>query len=145
MASQLSSVHPLPSSQSGAGPPVQAPPAQVSCVVHASASLHASVLFAYVHPTVGSHASSVQTLPSLQFGGAPPIFDYKDMAYDRLDPNAVYSNPLPHVLILTAIVVGVATLSVGLALVVRIREAYGSIEDDTIAEADYSLELEKGV
>ncbi|WP_375549590.1 cation:proton antiporter subunit C [Oceanicaulis alexandrii] len=79
------------------------------------------------------------------FGGAPPIFDYKDMAYDRLDPNAVYSNPLPHVLILTAIVVGVATLSVGLALVVRIREAYGSIEDDTIAEADYSLELEKGV
>ncbi|WP_439637405.1 cation:proton antiporter subunit C [Oceanicaulis sp.] len=79
------------------------------------------------------------------FGGAPPIFDYKEMAYDHLDPNAVYSNPLPHVLILTAIVVGVATLSVGLALVVRIREAYGSIEDDTIAEADYSLELEKGV
>jgi multicomponent Na+:H+ antiporter subunit C len=67
------------------------------------------------------------------------------MAYDKLDPNAIYSNPLPHVLILTAIVVGVATLSVGLALVVRIREAYGSIEDDTLAEADYSLELEKGV
>lgn len=79
------------------------------------------------------------------FGGVPPIFDYKEMAYHQLDPNAVYSNPLPHVLILTAIVVGVATLSVGLALVVRIREAYGSIEDDTIAEADYSLELEKGV
>lgn len=79
------------------------------------------------------------------FGGAPPIFDYKEMAYHQLDPNAIYSNPLPHVLILTAIVVGVATLSVGLALVVRIREAYGSIEDDTIAEADYSLELEKGV
>ncbi|EAP89132.1 MAG: NADH:quinone oxidoreductase [Oceanicaulis sp.] len=79
------------------------------------------------------------------FGGAPPIFDYKEMAYDKLDPNAIYSNPLPHVLILTAIVVGVATLSVGLALVVRIREAYGSIEDDTLAEADYSLELEKGV
>ncbi|MCK6372452.1 MAG: cation:proton antiporter subunit C, partial [Gammaproteobacteria bacterium] len=38
----------------------------------------------------------------------------------------VYSNPLPHVLILTAIVVGVATLALGLALVVRIREAYGS-------------------
>jgi multicomponent Na+:H+ antiporter subunit C len=79
------------------------------------------------------------------FGGAPPIFDYKEMANHQLDPNAIYSNPLPHVLILTAIVVGVATLSVGLALVVRIREAYGSIEDDTIAEADYSLELEKGV
>jgi multicomponent Na+:H+ antiporter subunit C len=45
---------------------------------------------------------------------------------------ARYSNPLPHVLILTAIVVGVATLALGLALVVRIREAYGSIEEDEI-------------
>ena len=45
----------------------------------------------------------------------------------------VYSNPLPHVLILTAIVVGVATLAVGLALAIRIREAYGTIEDDHIA------------
>ncbi|ABI65182.1 MULTISPECIES: cation:proton antiporter subunit C [Maricaulis] len=51
-----------------------------------------------------------------------------------------YSNPLPHVLILTAIVVGVATLAVGLALVVRIREAYGTIEDDALNTADYSLE-----
>jgi multicomponent Na+:H+ antiporter subunit C len=47
-----------------------------------------------------------------------------------------YSNPLPHVLILTAIVVGVATLALGLALVVRIREAYGSIEEDQILEQD---------
>ena len=48
----------------------------------------------------------------------------------------VYSNPLPHVLILTAIVVGVATLALGLALVVRIREAYGTIEEDEILERD---------
>ena len=48
-------------------------------------------------------------------------------------------------LILTAIVVGVATLAMGLALVVRIREAYGSIEDVAIAEADYSQEIERGV
>ena len=47
-----------------------------------------------------------------------------------------YSNPLPHVLILTAIVVGVATLALGLALVVRIREAYGSIEEDEILEQE---------
>jgi multicomponent Na+:H+ antiporter subunit C len=47
-----------------------------------------------------------------------------------------YSNPLPHVLILTAIVVGVATLALGLALVVRIREAYGTIEEDEILERD---------
>ncbi len=48
----------------------------------------------------------------------------------------VYSNPLPHVLILTAIVVGVATTSLGLALVVRINEAYGTIEDDEILEQE---------
>lgn len=48
----------------------------------------------------------------------------------------VYSNPLPHVLILTAIVVGIATLALGLAIVVRIREAYGSIEEDEILAAD---------
>lgn len=48
----------------------------------------------------------------------------------------VYSNPLPHVLILTAIVVGVATLALGLAIVVRIREAYDTIEEDEILAAD---------
>jgi multicomponent Na+:H+ antiporter subunit C len=45
---------------------------------------------------------------------------------------SVYSNPLPHVLILTAIVVGVATTALGLALIVRIREVYGSIEEEEI-------------
>ncbi|MDE2889853.1 MAG: cation:proton antiporter subunit C [Gemmatimonadota bacterium] len=43
-----------------------------------------------------------------------------------------YSNPLPHVLILTAIVVGIATTSLGLALVVRIQEVYGTIEEQEI-------------
>ena len=47
-----------------------------------------------------------------------------------------YSNPLPHVLILTAIVVGVATLALGLAIAVRIRETYGTIEEDEILEQD---------
>ncbi len=50
--------------------------------------------------------------------------------------DVVYSNPLPHVLILTAIVVGVATTALGLALVVRIREAYGTIEEDEIDHED---------
>ncbi len=50
-----------------------------------------------------------------------------------------YSNPLPHVLILTAIVVGVATAALGLALVVRIKEAYGSVEEDEILAADKEL------
>ena len=48
----------------------------------------------------------------------------------------VYSNPVPHVLILTAIVVGIATTSLGLALVVRIHEAYGTIEEDDIQLQD---------
>ena len=47
-----------------------------------------------------------------------------------------YSNPLPHVLILTAIVVGVATTALGLALVVRIRSAYDTIEEDEIQQLD---------
>lgn len=50
--------------------------------------------------------------------------------------HVVYSNPLPHVLILTAIVVGVATTAVGLALIVRIREAYGTIEEDELEAED---------
>ncbi|MFA9459310.1 cation:proton antiporter subunit C [Thiohalorhabdus methylotrophus] len=47
-----------------------------------------------------------------------------------------YSNPLPHVLILTAIVVGVATTALGLALVVRIKERYGSVEEEDIHDLD---------
>ena len=57
--------------------------------------------------------------------------------------HAVYSNPLPHVLILTAIVVGVATLAVGLALIVRIREAYGTIEADEVRNIDIDVALEE--
>jgi len=48
------------------------------------------------------------------------------------DQSVVYSNPLPHVLILTAIVVGVATSAVALALIVRIYETYDTIEEDEI-------------
>ncbi len=65
--------------------------------------------------------------PGKLIGGTAPIV---------AEGHAVYSNPLPHVLILTAIVVGVATLALGLALVVRIREAYGSIEEDEILARD---------
>ena len=50
--------------------------------------------------------------------------------------NEIYSNPLPHVLILTAIVVGVATTALGLALTVRINKAYGSINEDENSASD---------
>ena len=56
-------------------------------------------------------------------GGTAPIL---------IDGITTYSNPLPHVLILTAIVVGVATTALGLAFVIRIRDAYGTIEEDEI-------------
>ncbi len=68
-------------------------------------------------------------------GGTAPIFP-TDMT---IDPQIVYSNPLPHVLILTAIVVGIATTSLGLALIVRIREAYFTIEEHEIAELESKL------
>lgn len=51
-------------------------------------------------------------------------------------PDEIYSNPVPQVLILTAIVVGIATLALGLAIVVRIQEEYGTIEEDEIRRID---------
>ena len=61
-------------------------------------------------------------------GGTAPILT--DNSHE------VYSNPLPHVLILTAIVVGVATTALGLALIVRINKSYGSINEDDISASD---------
>ncbi|HEY9079964.1 cation:proton antiporter subunit C [Magnetovibrio sp.] len=52
----------------------------------------------------------------------------------------IYSNPLPHVLILTAIVVGVATTALALALVVRIHHSYGTIEEDEIQVIEHGEE-----
>ena len=66
-------------------------------------------------------------------GGTAPILDG--------NPDTLYSNPLPHVLILTAIVVGVATTALGLALILRINEAFGSVEEDEIIAAKASQSL----
>jgi len=65
--------------------------------------------------------------PGKLVGGTAPIL---------AEGFTLYSNPLPHVLILTAIVVGVATLALGLALVVRIQECYGTIEEDEVLALD---------
>jgi len=68
-------------------------------------------------------------------GTAPVVVD---------DPTARYSSPLPHALILTAIVVSVSTLAVAMALVVNVKRAYGTVEDDEIRrmdEADAAREL----
>ncbi|WP_237064958.1 cation:proton antiporter subunit C [Microbulbifer guangxiensis] len=60
-------------------------------------------------------------------GGSAPILSQL---------TTVYSNPLPHVLILTAIVVGIATTALALALILRIRQAYGSVEEQDILAGD---------
>ena len=60
-------------------------------------------------------------------GGAAPI---------HVDGVELYSNPLPHVLILTAIVVGVASTALGLALILRIKVDYGTVEEDEIDAQD---------
>lgn len=70
-------------------------------------------------------------------GGTAPIFP-TDM---KVDPDVLYSNPLPHVLILTAIVVGVATTALGLSLIMRIHESYGTIEEDDLLAADRAAAL----
>jgi hypothetical protein len=67
-----SSVQPLPSSQFGGGPPWHVPPEQVSPVVHALPSLQLAVLGMCTQPLAGLHESSVQPLPSSQFGAGPP-------------------------------------------------------------------------
>jgi len=64
-------------------------------------------------------------------GGTAPILG---------DGIEVYSNPLPHVLILTAIVVGVATTALALALVVRIHHSFGTIEEDEIQVIEHDEE-----
>ena len=67
------------------------------------------------------------TFGKITGGTAPILTGYK---------NEIYSNPLPHVLILTAIVVGVATTALGLALVIKINASYGSIDEDEISASD---------
>ncbi|MBT8114657.1 MAG: cation:proton antiporter subunit C [Arenicella sp.] len=68
------------------------------------------------------------TMNKVEGGTAPIIRDGVAEQY--------FSNPLPQVLILTAIVVGVSTTALGLAIVVRIKEAYGSIEEHEVFKAD---------
>ena len=60
-----------------------------------------------------------------------------------VDGRTAYSNPLPHVLMLTAIVVGVATTALALALVVRIREYYETIEEDIVDAIEKRLQNEE--
>ncbi len=61
-------------------------------------------------------------------GGTVPI---------TLPPGELYSNPLPHALVLTAIVVSVSTMAVALAILINIKRAYGTVEEDEMEEAEH--------
>jgi multicomponent Na+:H+ antiporter subunit C len=63
-------------------------------------------------------------------GGTGPIFR------GAPEPGQLFANPLPQVLILTAIVVGIAVTALGLAIAIRIREEYGSVEEAEIRRLD---------
>ncbi len=77
-------------------------------------------------------------------GGTAPILIGDDHGAGEAGAEVLYSNPLPHVLMLTAIVVGVATMAMALALVVRIRETYGTVEEDEIQEQVLADEAAEG-
>ena len=71
--------------------------------------------------------------------GTAPIFPASSQGKVKADPEILYSNPLPHVLILTAIVVGIATTSLALALIVRIREQYDTIDEAGILKIENEM------
>lgn len=85
-----------------------------------------------VEPAPDAHGPAFETAPDAVHGAVDALHKAGE---------TIYTNPLPHVLILTAIVVGVATTAVGLALAVRIREAYGTIEEDELEAADEIAEF----
>ncbi|MCB9893976.1 MAG: cation:proton antiporter subunit C [Planctomycetes bacterium] len=66
-------------------------------------------------------------------GGTAPVLD-------KSVDNPVYSNPLPHALMLTAIVVGVATLAVAMAIIVNIRERYGTIDEQDLEQLEHETQ-----
>lgn len=103
-----------------------------------------AIILFYVSIAVKEEATIPIYLPEHDPHGSHPekLTDNNDSAVGTahtpmaLAPEAIkqYSNPLPHVLMLTAIVVGVATLGLALALCLRIYQGYGTIEEDVLLD-----------
>lgn len=106
---------------------------------HAEAVAHASGA-AHVEDAAHGAEEAAHHVAEAAHGAADQAHEAAHVAADAV-AEVVYSNPLPHVLILTAIVVGVATTAVGLSLAVRIREAYGTVEEDELDDMDYEAEF----
>jgi multicomponent Na+:H+ antiporter subunit C len=64
------------------------------------------------------------------YGGVPPVLDFTKISVEK----EIFVNPLPQVLMLTAIVVGIATMSVAMALIIRVKDKFYSVEEDVILE-----------
>ncbi|EMI16354.1 NADH-ubiquinone oxidoreductase chain 4L [Rhodopirellula maiorica SM1] len=87
-----------------------------------------------LHEAVGETSEQAHSMAEEVLSPLGEIARQADLT-SQVEP-IVYSNPMPSVLMLTAIVVGIATTSLALALIVRIREEYGTIEEDKILELD---------
>lgn len=66
--------------------------------------------------------------------GVAPILLEEGLGHADTAAEVIYVNPLPHVLMLTAIVVGVSTTAVALSLIMKIHKEYGTFEEDDILE-----------
>lgn len=82
------------------------------------------------------HAHGAEEVAHDAADAAHGAVDHAHEAVSHMIEGGPYSNPIPSVLMLTAIVVGIATTALALALIVRIREEYGTIEEDEILEID---------
>ena len=101
----------------------------------------APILFGADYPKAKAYSED-QAYETSEAGGSTIQSAYSAAeSYGSSGVENIYSNPLPHVLMLTAIVVGVATLAVGLAIIVRIREAYGTVEADEIRAMDLEVAI----
>jgi len=91
----------------------------------------------------GNHDADGGTDSDVHPQAHPEDTEANSPSLHTVDGRTAYSNPLPHVLMLTAIVVGVATTALALALVVRIREYYETIEEDIVDAIENRLQKEE--
>jgi len=98
-----------------------------------------AIILFYVSIGVKEGATIPIYLPEHDPHGTPVLADSNSTEPILAKPQALdasmvpnYTNPLPHVLMLTAIVVGVATLGLALSICLRIYRAYGTVEEDEL-------------
>ncbi|WP_430438383.1 sodium:proton antiporter [Neorhodopirellula lusitana] len=103
---------------------------------HADAATHGVEAAAQHTDHVASSAEHVASGAEHAASGAEHVAGQLAAGTEHAVESIVYSNPLPSVLMLTAIVVGIATTALALALVVRIREDYGTIDEEQILKLD---------